>query len=375
MKILYLWWLLVAVAVCAVCCQRTIEVEKIKELIKSSRTANNEFKFIAGFVRLAFHDCVGPNGCNGCIDHNKDDNKGLKVYTDALDKLHTEIATDLSVADFYALSALVALDMGISDDSRRFTNSFLEGRINCTTSPGQNAVGQFPRATDGIVATLKYFSEKFGFNSKETVALLGAHTLGRTTVTNSGFNGPWVDTQSVNNPSLAPESTLDNQYYKELLLDWQQQPIGGKFQWEREHHSNMLLNCDLALTWDLNVTNIETGEVSCKSIPAVTTREDQDSSRLEGRGRRGRRGRRVRADKCPMSHDTVKTVRLYSKRNKLWLKDFQLVFLKMISRGLQPVADPRYTSVKQAAIARDESDILAELNELEDQLEELIKHN
>lgn len=35
---------------------------------------------LPGFVRLAFHDCVGPNGCDGCIDMNNGDNSGWYKY-------------------------------------------------------------------------------------------------------------------------------------------------------------------------------------------------------------------------------------------------------------------------------------------------------
>ena len=39
-----------------------------------------ERPFIAGLVRLVFHDCVGTGGCDGCINHNLDANKGLEKY-------------------------------------------------------------------------------------------------------------------------------------------------------------------------------------------------------------------------------------------------------------------------------------------------------
>ena len=43
---------------------------------------------MGGFVRLAFHDCVGGcDGCNGCIDHNNRDNGGLPRYTSLLDPI------------------------------------------------------------------------------------------------------------------------------------------------------------------------------------------------------------------------------------------------------------------------------------------------
>jgi hypothetical protein len=39
----------------------------------------------AKFVRLTFHDCTGPNGCDGCINLNLQDNKGLEVAVSQLE--------------------------------------------------------------------------------------------------------------------------------------------------------------------------------------------------------------------------------------------------------------------------------------------------
>lgn len=52
---------------------------------------------------------------------------------------------------------------------------------------------------------MAFFETEFGLDANETVALLGAHTLGRAQSSNSGFNGPWI----------TGETTLfNNQYYK-----------------------------------------------------------------------------------------------------------------------------------------------------------------
>ena len=37
---------------------------------------------IGGFVRLAFHDCVGRGRCDGCIDYKNHDNKvRIPIFT------------------------------------------------------------------------------------------------------------------------------------------------------------------------------------------------------------------------------------------------------------------------------------------------------
>ncbi|KXZ46093.1 hypothetical protein GPECTOR_47g369 [Gonium pectorale] len=53
----------------------------------------------------------------------------------------------------------------------------------------------------------------FNFNLTETVAILGAHNLGRTHVNATGFKGPWT---TANN-------ALSSAYYKNMMnatLNW-----------------------------------------------------------------------------------------------------------------------------------------------------------
>ena len=51
----------------------TQTLERLDVEIRQMLTNNPAF--IGGFVRLAFHDCVGDS-CDGCIDYDNDDNAG-----------------------------------------------------------------------------------------------------------------------------------------------------------------------------------------------------------------------------------------------------------------------------------------------------------
>ena len=42
----------------------------------SSDVCSSDLSLLPGLVRLAFHDCVGNGGCDGCIDITKADNAG-----------------------------------------------------------------------------------------------------------------------------------------------------------------------------------------------------------------------------------------------------------------------------------------------------------
>lgn len=134
------------------------------------------------FVRLSFHDCVGVGGCNGCVDLNNPDNGGLDVPIDALEAIFNDNnAPSLSRADLWALAGLVAARRGAQLARGTVPEfRFRFGREDCATSPQGASNDVLPSASSlGTTEVFDFFDEKFGFNEDETVALMGAHTLGR----------------------------------------------------------------------------------------------------------------------------------------------------------------------------------------------------
>jgi hypothetical protein len=69
---------------------------------------------LATFVRLAFHDCAGGEGCNGCINVNLPSNLGLNLAVDALEVVYKDmkLANMISRADFWALAGICAATYG-----------------------------------------------------------------------------------------------------------------------------------------------------------------------------------------------------------------------------------------------------------------------
>jgi hypothetical protein len=208
----------------------TFTVQGIDDLVTAA--ANDIRAVIQGdaalgpkFVRLGFHDCVG--GCDGCVDMLLPDNFGLETPIRTLEPVvaaHENLAVSFSRADVWALAALVGADMaerapGIVDFDMEWI-----GRQNCETSNAQcfdsnNAVvpcsatrgphRELPHADITTGDLFRFFSTEFGFGDQETVALLGAHTLGVLSRDNSGFHGPdgWV----------REETLLNNEYFFELV--------------------------------------------------------------------------------------------------------------------------------------------------------------
>ena len=70
---------------------------------------------------------------------------------------------------------------------------------DCNTAPYSNTFLNFPSALFNHSELMTYFSTEFGFTEREVTALLGAHTLGRANIFNSGFNGVWVSNEQVRN--------------------------------------------------------------------------------------------------------------------------------------------------------------------------------
>jgi hypothetical protein len=178
------------------------------------------------FVRLGFHDCVG--GCDGCVDLTNPENAGLSIPIDALQPIvaeHESADLGISRADIWALAAHVGADVGQTRSATKvdFQLEFI-GRKNCetaqTTCFDANNNARECNATLGPHVELPsshitseelyhFFSEEFGFDIQETVAIMGAHTLGTLTREHTGFDGP--------NGWVRDHLLLDNDYYHELV--------------------------------------------------------------------------------------------------------------------------------------------------------------
>merc|ERR1712126_742847 len=60
--------------------------DEVDFVIRKSRSALTSSK--PAMVRLTFHDCVG--GCDGCLNVNNPDNKGLEDLVEALETVYQE---------------------------------------------------------------------------------------------------------------------------------------------------------------------------------------------------------------------------------------------------------------------------------------------
>ena len=249
----------------------------------TSLIAAHPTNLAAKFVRMGFHDCVG--GCDGCIDLTNGDNFGLEEPIDALAPLVARYEhLGLTRADIWVLASLEgARGAQANGDNLPFEMTWF-GRPNCEDTNVDSACvenecskkrGPHRELPSPHVTThelISFFNAEFNFQEPwQTVALMGAHTLGTLSRENSGFHGP--------NGWLGNTNRLDSNYFNDIVggtltdflnddfeammdaANWQTAFYNNtsfgtpdRVQWERrtppEHF--VMLNADMALVRDLS---------------------------------------------------------------------------------------------------------------------------
>ena len=288
----------------------------------------------AKFLRLGFHDCVG--GCDGCVDLNNGDNAGLDVPIVALEPVYTNSdykAAGLTRADIYVLSAITGSNVANPNSDDFFSMNYY-GRTSCEDAkmpcldkdgndngctPTRGPHRDLPSPDLDTDTLLDYFNDVFDCSDQETVALLGAHTIGGVSRGNSGFDSErgWTDHNEI----------LNNEYYVEMVgpagdlfdgpnwtlkkVDNSDEPnIPDRYQWEKSKHNFngpiIMMNSDMALVRTFgDCKNAVTGEVTCSF---------------------------KKKNPCPAA-STLPQAGLYKNDNDLWLKYFKAVLEKMLLAG------------------------------------------
>jgi len=294
----------------------TTSVEAIKEAITNARIdigwlCNADMS--PKFVRLAFHDCIG--GCDGCLNLSNPENFGLDTPIDALAPIVSKYSGVLTRADIWVLAGMVAAESTqVRNPKASFEMQYASRPVCAEDDPKGGPERHFPSSHSVTAELLDYFAETFpGFTTRDTVALIGAHTLGVATKENSGYDGPdgWV----IN------KSRLDNEFYSVLISNgfvddiWRpemQDNIGTIFPdqiiWRMGESVLFMLNSDMALVVDFaNSIDPMSGLVSCN---------------LSGE------------NVCPAA-STLGIANEYANSHSVWLSDFHDAFIKMTNAGCE----------------------------------------
>lgn len=197
-------------------------------------------------LRLSWHvcgtyeKCRGTGGSNGGTmryheESSDPENAGLQNGRRFLEPIKQQFPW-ITYADLYTLAGVVAVEeMGGPKIE------WHPGRIDYTDATNVPPHGRLPNGAKGAGHVRDIF-DRLSFTDQETVALIGAHTVGRMHANISGFDGPWV----------SRPTSFDNWFYVTLMSNnwtWEKSP-GGKMQWYNTNRTLAMLNTDMALRKD-----------------------------------------------------------------------------------------------------------------------------
>jgi len=329
--------------------------ESIIDVTKVFRKANNT-NMAAKFLRLAFHDAIG--GPDGCVDLSHKDNFGLEIPIDALKPIvakYSSSETGLSRADIWALSAVTGVEISqVSSTPYEFPLQYI-GRVDCDAAPGlvcrdaqlepvecsydKGPHRPAPSAHLDTLSLLHFFSTIFGFSPRQTVVIMGAHTLGFAKREHSGFDGPkgWVrDPDKLNNEyyrmlvgqgncveeyvDFAPNWSRNTMKNEDIVLeDKDNTTFSNQFFWSRRSDDSSNVDGDSA-TQNLMMT---TSDIAL--VRDFTGYRDNKSNNIKCNF--------IFGDACPYSSITGELMAEYRRDSKLWIRDFRETFNLMITRG------------------------------------------
>jgi len=318
----------------------------------------NRTNLSAKFLRLSFHDSIG--GMDGCVDLTDMDNFGLDIPIDALKPIVTQFSTQetgLSRADIWALAGLTGVEISqVSNTPYKFPLQYI-GRVDCDsdrTVVCQNvqndivpcAYNSGPRRVApspdlDTVELLHFFYTTFGFSARQTVVIMGAHTIGFAKRENSGFDGSvgWV---------LDPHR-FNNEYYRMIIGagNCVGEYIEEAPDWFRETMSNKDLKNDKNISipdrfvWTHPNENRDSPSLIMTSSDMALVRdftESQDSNS------KAVTCKFIQKPHCPYSSQTGHLAAEYRNNNKMWIRDFRDTFNLMISRGYNTTVVEQDTS-------------------------------
>ena len=226
----------------------THDYQKVYNAIATKLRDDDEYDDYIGYgpvlVRLAWHTSGTFNksdntgGSYGgtyrfAKETNDPSNAGLQNGAKFLEPILEQFSW-ISHGDLYTLAGVTAVQ-----EMQGPKIPWRSGRIDQPeeTTPEN---GRLPDATRDANYVRNYFS-RFGFNDREIVALIGAHSLGKTHYKNSGFEGPWD----------ASPNVLTNDFFVNLLNEhWKLETNKAGNKQYNNDKGWMMLPTDMALVQD-----------------------------------------------------------------------------------------------------------------------------
>ena len=210
-------------------------------------------------LRLVFHSCTGPDGCNGCVNLENVDNLGLKEPMEGILPLVQKYKGKLSRSDVWSVCAVEAASMAVND-GRSFALHYI-GRQDCSDADEMGSGGSNPDMCSVDMThseMLTFFKDHFGMTDLKLIAAaMGVHSASTASRVNSGFGhlsgeeAGWVEN--------AADYVLSQAYYTSILDHvWEieknenEYPVPNRFQWYHgeQFTGPIMTTADLSLVYD-----------------------------------------------------------------------------------------------------------------------------
>jgi len=161
-------------------------------------------------------------GADGCLTLDDPDNAGLRDCLIGgsrfvgLTKIYENFCSKISLADFLVITAEAVMNITRGnvlkvDPGRQaldFRSRFKYGRT--TQNSCDYSFGRMPDAERSCAAVKDTFLTQLDLTWDQSAALMGAHTIGGASASNSGYVGRWTEANA--------SRLFDNGYYTSLVL-------------------------------------------------------------------------------------------------------------------------------------------------------------
>lgn len=320
---------------------------------------------------LGTHDEQG--GSDGCVDLDHPDNAGLlKCFGPggecgfSIAEHYAPFCGKLSLADFIVISAEVTMQTMSPEDSPASNSNFFKagfqfGRTTSLQCPESGA--RMPAADQACGPVEQTFHQRMKLSWRESVALMGVHTLGRVSRKNSKFVGWWSD------PSNS--RVFNNNYYKSMLSKGWGAFItrDGPWQWIRsdqgsnqfhedgsvnDDETQVMLDSDLCLAYSVDTSvhekccawspDVPDGCNSASECCGVQTHPVLQESSTQFRGPRpdindqcSNHGHSVDDDHNPSVTGTGVYVQEFAQSQSSWIITFLQAWRKATTNGFEPI--------------------------------------